>query len=204
MAFYEYMVDTATLAKQQGIRTIITSNGYILSKPLIKLIPLLDAAVIEVKALVITTYQKLTAGTIAPVFETLKMIKESGVWLEMYHLLVPGWTDNWALFEKMGKWLADNGFSDTPFHIGRFTPTYRLSQLNATPYDELTKAREILLNAGIRYVYAPNPPDHSGLNTGCPNCHSAVITRNDLRVLTLPDKGGNLQCLRQQDSGDLG
>ena len=122
VAFYEYMVDTATMAKQQGIKTIITSNGYIHAEPLKKLIPILDAAVIEVKAFNDNTYVKMTAGNIAPVFETLKMIRESPVWLEIYHLLVPGWTDNWELFEKMGKWLVDNGFQETPFHIDRFYP----------------------------------------------------------------------------------
>jgi pyruvate formate lyase activating enzyme len=190
VAFYEYMLDTATLAKQQGIKTIITSNGYIYAEPLKKLIPLLDAAVIEVKAFSNNTYLKMTGGTIAPVFETLKMLRESPVWLEMYHLLVPGWTDNWELFEKMGKWLVDNGFNDTPFHIGRFTPIYRLSQLSSTSYNDLAKAREILLKAGIRYVYAPNPADHSGSDTLCPNCHSPVVTRNGSHVIALPEKPG--------------
>ncbi len=106
----------------------------------------------------------MTAGTIAPVFETLKMIRESHVWLEIYHLLVPGWTDNWELFEKMGKWLVDNGFQETPFHIDRFYPKYRLSTLSATSYDDMYKAREVLLKAGIRYVYAHNTADQSGLN----------------------------------------
>jgi pyruvate formate lyase activating enzyme len=190
VAYYEYMIDTATLAKQQGIKTIITSNGYILAEPLKKLIPLVDAAVIEVKAFNDNTYLKMTAGNIAPVFETLKMIRESHVWLEIYHLLVPGWTNNWDLFEKMGKWLVDNGFKETPFHIDRFSPKYRLSQLNPTSYDDMVKAREVLLKAGVHYVYATFPDDPSGLRTICPNCHSAVITRKDSRVLTLPEKPG--------------
>jgi len=190
VAFYEYTVDTATLAKQQGIKTIITSNGYIHAEPLKKLIPLLDAAVIEVKALNDNTYLKMTAGTIAPVFETLKMLRGSHVWLEIYHLLVPGWTDNWELFEKMGKWLVDNGFQETPFHIDRFLPKYRLSQLNPTSYYDMAKAREVLLKAGVHYVYAANPADQSGLNTLCPNCHSAVIIRTSSHSLTLPKTPG--------------
>jgi pyruvate formate lyase activating enzyme len=190
VACYEYMVDTAMLAKQQGIKTIITSNGYILAEPLKKLIPILDAAVIEVKAFNDNTYLKMTAGNIAPVFETLKMLRESQVWLEIYHLLVPGWTNNWDLFEKMGKWLVDHGFKETPFHIDRFTPKYRLSHLNSTSDDDMAKAREVLLKAGVRFVYAANPADPSGLNTICPNCHSAVITRKNSHLITLPDKPG--------------
>jgi pyruvate formate lyase activating enzyme len=188
VAFYEYMVDTATLAKQQGIKTIITSNGYIHAGPLKKLIPLLDAAVIEVKAFNDNTYLKMTAGTIVPVFETLKMLRESPVWLEIFHLLVPGWTDNWELFEKMGKWLVDNGFQETPFHIGRFLPKYRLSQLKPTSYDEMTRAREVLLKSGLHYVYTAGL--EAGLDTLCPECHTAVITRNDSRAITLPQKPG--------------
>ena len=165
VAFYEYMVDTAELAKQQGIKTILTSNGYIYAEPLKKLIPLLDASVIEVKAFNDNTYLKMTAGNIAPVFETLKMIRKSPVWLEIYHLLVPGWTDNWELFEKMGKWLVDNGFQETPFHIDRFYPKYRLSTLSATSYDDMKHAREVLLKSGVHHVYAGYPSDTSGLST---------------------------------------
>lgn len=190
VAFYEYMLDTATLAKQQGLKTIITSNGYIHAEPLKKLIPLLDAAVIEVKAFNDNTYLKMTAGTITPVFETLRMIRENNVWLEILHLLVPGWTDNWDLFEKMGKWLVDNGFQETPFHIDRFYPKYRLSTLSATSYDDMKHAREVLLKSGVHHVYANYPSEPSGLSTLCPNCHTEVVTRNDSRVLTLPYKPG--------------
>jgi len=189
LAFYEYMFDTATLANKHGIKNIITSNGYFRAEPLKRLLPLLNAAVIDVKAFNETTYMKMTGGTIAPVFETLKLIKASGVWLEISHLLVPGWTDNWVLFEKMGKWLADNGFQETPFHINRFMPYYRLSTLNATPYDSLTHAREVLLKSGMRYVYISSPDD-SGLSTHCPHCHTVMITRNKTHALTLPKKPG--------------
>lgn len=189
VAFYEYMLDTAILAKQQGIRTILTSNGYINPGPLKKLLSYTDAAVIDVKAFNETTYMKMTGGTIAPVFETLKMIRASGVWLEISHLLVPGWTDNWTLFEKMGKWLIDNGFQDTPFHINRFTPYYRLSSLSATPNDSLVHARDVLLKSGLRYVYTGSS-DSAGFNTYCPDCHSAVISRSNSHSLTLPEKPG--------------
>jgi pyruvate formate lyase activating enzyme len=182
------MEDTAALAKKQGIKTIFTSNGYIHAEPLKKLLPFMNAAVIDVKAFNETTYMKMTGGTIAPVFETLKTIRASGVWLEISHLLVPGWTDNWTLFEKMGKWLMDNGFQDTPFHINRFIPYYRLSTLNSTSNDSLTHARDVLLKSGIRYVYT-NSPDGSGLTTWCQNCHSAVISRNSSHLI-LPKEPG--------------
>jgi pyruvate formate lyase activating enzyme len=189
VAFYEYMLDTATLAKQQGIRTVITTNGYLNAEPLKELLPVLNAAVIDVKAFNETTYMKMTGASIAPVFETLKAIKASGVWLEISHLLVPGWTDNWTLFEKMGNWLMDNGFQDTPFHINRFYPYYRLASLNATPIDSLVYAREVLLESGLRHVYTPTP-DGSGLTTFCPNCQSAVISRNNSHAPALPAKPG--------------
>ncbi len=189
VAFYEYMLDTAMLARQQGIRTLITSNGYLNKEPLKKLLPFLTAAVIDVKALNEATYMKMTGGSIVPVFETLKTIKASGVWLEISHLLVPGWTDNLALFEKMGKWLMDNGFQDTPFHINRFIPYYRLSSLSATPLNSLVHTRDVLLKSGLRYVYT-STPDDSGFTTWCPDCHSEVITRNKAHSLTQPKKPG--------------
>ncbi len=189
VAYYEYMLDTATLAKQQGIKTLVTSNGYINAEPLKKLLPLLSAAVIDVKAFNETTYMKMTGGTIAPVFETLKTIRASGVWLEISHLLVPGWTDNWTLFEKMGKWLMDNGFQDTPFHVNRFTPYYRFASLSSTPVESLVHARDVLLKSGLRYVYTKTP-DNSGLTTFCPDCHSVVISRKSSAAPALPNKPG--------------
>jgi pyruvate formate lyase activating enzyme len=89
----------------------------------------------------------------------------------------------------MGKWLMDNGFQDTPFHINRFNPYYRLTSLNSTSIDSLTQARDVLLKSGIRYVYA-NTADQSGFTTYCPNCHTGVIARNNSQLLSLPKKPG--------------
>ncbi len=146
---------------------------------------------------------KMTGGTIAPVFETLKTIRAGGVWLEISHLLVPGWTDNWALFEKMGKWLMDNGFQDTPFHINRFIPYYRFASLSATPADSLVHARDVLLKSGLRYVYT-NTPDGSGQTTYCPDCHIRSHLHEIIRhAPSLPAKPGTCNKCGNRIAGCL-
>jgi pyruvate formate lyase activating enzyme len=190
VAFYEYMLDTAMLAKQHGIKNILTSNGYIHPNPLKKLLPYMDAAVIDVKALNEAVYLKISGGSIKPVFEALKIIKESKVWLEITYLLIPGWTDNLELLDKMGKWMVENGFQDTPFHINRFIPMYRLSQLSPPSGDILSKARQTIMNTGLTHVYANNPADPTAFITHCPHCHKSVITRENNSLIGNTLKSG--------------
>jgi pyruvate formate lyase activating enzyme len=188
VVFYEYMLDTAMLARQQGIKTLMTSNGYIQAEPLKRLIPFLDAAVIDLKAFNENTYMRLTGGSIKPVFETINLLHDNHIWLELSHLLVPGWTTDQNLYENMGKWMVDHGFRETPFHINRFIPSYRLTQLNATKYDDMARVREVLLKTGVSHVYAQIATDKSASTTTCPQCHAPVIIRNP--SLVMPQKPG--------------
>jgi len=182
IAFFEYMLETAKLARQSNIRNVITSNGYINPAPLKMLCQYTDAAVIDVKAFSDATYQKLSCGTIEPVFDSLKILKDEGVWLEISHLLVPGYTDNYDLIGEMGNWMVQNGFKHTPFHINRFIPAYRLSQLPPTADDSILKAGEILRSSGLNYVYADDPKANT---TFCPNCHNPFIIRQNSTISSL-------------------
>ena len=94
VTFYEYTFETAVLAKRAGIRNIIKSNGYINPEPLKKLCSVIDAANIDLKSFNDSTYLKLTGGKLQPVLDSLKIYLDSGVWLEITHLVVPKWSDN--------------------------------------------------------------------------------------------------------------
>jgi pyruvate formate lyase activating enzyme len=177
VVFYEYMMQTAKLARGKGIRNVFCSNGHINEVPLRKLAPYLDAAIIDVKAFSEAGYQKLTGGSILPVFNSLKVLKEMHVWLEISHLLVPEWTDNFELIGKMCAWLHENGFASTPFHFNRFQPSYRLAHLAETPKELLVKARNMAIEAGLQYVYLDLPDEKEALTTYCPKCKKAVAER---------------------------
>jgi len=175
--FYEYVLDTAKIAHENGLKTVLISNGYINQNPLTDLCPYLDAANIDLKCFDDSVYHKLTGGRLQPVLETLKTLKAQGVWLEITNLLVPTWTDSPNMIQEMCKWLVDNGFLETPLHFSRFFPTYKLSHLPTTPESVLINAKEIAEKSGIKYVYIGNLPQLHGENTYCPNCRKLLVER---------------------------
>jgi len=184
ITFYEYTYDTAILARNAGIKNVLVSAGYINEEPMRKLASVIDAANIDLKSFKDSIYLKLNAGKLEPVLRTLKILNEMGVWLEITNLIVPGWTDDFDMIREMCEWLYKNGFADNPLHFSRFQPIYKLTQLPPTPLSTLTKAREIALDAGIKYVYIGNIPGTEAENTFCPNCNKIIIKRRGYRILS--------------------
>ena len=175
--FYEYMLETAKLAKARGLRNIMHSNGYINEEPLRQLSKYLDAANIDLKGFSDEYYAKLTDATLEPVLKSLKVLREEGVHIEITNLILPGFNDDEALIRKMCIWIKDNLGADTPVHFGRFFPLYKLANLNPTPVETLEKARQIALESGLKYVYIGNVGGHLAENTYCPRCKKIVIER---------------------------
>ena len=183
VAFYEYTFDTARIARSQGIRNVFISAGYINEKPLREICQYLDAANIDLKSFSDETYEMLNAGTLDPILNTLKILNEEGVWLEITNLLVPEWTDDFDMIRKMCDWLYDNDLNNNPLHFSRFHPQYKLSKLPPTPYETLEKARSIAMEAGINYVYIGNVPGTDAENTYCPGCKKVIIERKGYKII---------------------
>jgi pyruvate formate lyase activating enzyme len=182
VTFYEYLFETATLARKAGVKNLVKSNGYINSDPLKKLCGVIDAASIDLKAFSESTYLKLTGGKLQPVLDSLKVYRDMGIWLEITNLIVPGWTDNMADIRNMCKWLSDNGFRNTPIHFSRFYPMHKLEQLPPTPVEILNSASRIASEEGLKYVYTGNVPGNEISDTKCPSCNSTVIVRQGYRI----------------------
>ncbi|MDZ7740607.1 MAG: AmmeMemoRadiSam system radical SAM enzyme [Bacteroidota bacterium] len=183
VAFYEYTYDTARLARKENIRNVLISAGYINQEPLLNLCKYTDAANIDLKSFSKEIYEMLNAGTLEPVLNTLKTLKDEGVWLEITNLVVPDWTDDFDMIREMCEWLMENGFQDTPLHFSRFHPTYKLQKLPPTPASSLTKAREIAISSGLHYVYIGNVPGSDGENTYCPYCGKMIMKRKGFSIL---------------------
>ncbi|MFA6217202.1 MAG: AmmeMemoRadiSam system radical SAM enzyme [Candidatus Omnitrophota bacterium] len=176
--FYEYMLETAQLAKKAGIRNVMHSSGYINEEPLRRLAPYLDAANIDIKGFTEDFYHKMTQGSLAPVLKSLKILKEFGVHLEITALLIPGYNDTQNSIAQMCDWIKENLGIDTPLHFSRFFPMYKLLSLSPTPAETLQASRQIALSRGLKYVYIGNLPGNQGEHTYCPRCHKIVIKRN--------------------------
>jgi pyruvate formate lyase activating enzyme len=182
ISFYEYTLDSAKLARQQGIKNVLVTAGYINDEPLRNWCKYIDAARVDLKSFSNDIYLKLSAGALQPVLNTLKTFAGQGVWLEIINLVVPSWTDNLDMIKRMCNWLVENGLANSPLHFDRFHPDYKLTQLSSTPVGVLTQARNIALAAGIKYVYIGNVPGLDAQNTFCPKCHEVVVERKGYMV----------------------
>jgi pyruvate formate lyase activating enzyme len=163
----------------------IASAGYINPEPQRHLIKHIDGANIDLKSFSESIYLKLNAGKLQPVLDSLKLFRESGVWLEITNLVVPSWTDDIEMIARMCDWLYDNGFENAPLHFSRFHPMYKLTQLPPTPVSILVKARETAMKAGLKFVYIGNVPGNDASNTYCPGCKELIIERRGYRIIQI-------------------
>ncbi|MCK4880973.1 MAG: radical SAM protein, partial [Bacteroidales bacterium] len=145
---------------------------------------------IDLKSMDDAIYMKLNAGKLEPVLNTLKTLKEEGVWLEITNLVIPSWTDDLDMIRRMCGWLTQNGFADTPLHFSRFHPQYKLQRLPATPLKTLEAAKEIALSEGLKFIYIGNVPGSNDANTVCPNCQEILVERSGYTIKSMKIKEG--------------
>lgn len=173
----EYMLDTATLARKAGIRSVLVSSGYINPAPFSELAEVIDAAQIDLKSFDDKIYRDLNEGKLQPVLDTLKLAKKKGVWVEIVNLVIPQWTDKPEMIRLMCRWIAEELGHDTPLHFSRFFPLYKLSHLYPTPQKDLLAARTIALEEKLSFVYVGNVPDLDS-NTYCLKCGELLLSRS--------------------------
>ena len=175
--FFELAYDTARLAKQKGIFNIFVTNGYMSREALEMIHPYLDAANVDLKAFSDDFYQTYCSAKLAPVKETLIRMKSLGIFVEVTTLIIPGLNDDPQELTGLANFIASSLGPETPWHISRFHPTYRLMDRTATPVKTLLTAREIGLKAGLKYVYTGNVPGETGEKTYCWSCGKVLIDR---------------------------
>jgi len=188
--FYEYMIDSAVLAKRAGLLNVAHSNGFINPVPLRNLCKALDAVNIDLKGFTETFYREVCGGEIDPVLQTLKMLKQEKVHLEITNLVIPTKNDEMPLIREMCLWIKRELGPDTPVHFSRFYPLYKLRTLPPTPVSTLERARAIALSTGLEYVYIGNVPGHEGENTYCPKCGRRIIQRTGYMIGEVSLKAG--------------
>jgi len=179
--FFEYTYDTARLAHQAGLANVYVTNGYMTAEMLETIHPLLDAANVDLKAFRDETYRKYAGARLQPVLDSLKVMKRQGVWVEVTTLVVPGVNDDPAEMEDAARFVADELGEETPWHISRFFPAYEMTGVPPTPVATLQRAREIGLDAGLRYVYVGNVADEA--NTYCHICGRLLVRRSGFWIV---------------------
>ena len=175
--YFEFAYDTAKIAHEKGIRNVFVTNGYMTSEALEMISPYLDAANVDLKAFNEKFYKEICKAKLDHVKETLKLMKSLGIFVEVTTLLIPGLNDDKHELEMLAEFIANSLGSETPWHISRFHPTYKLLDRPSTPIETLVMAREIGIKSGLKYVYTGNVPGDDGENTFCYKCKNMLIDR---------------------------
>jgi len=179
--FFEYAYDCATRAKEAGLGNIFVSNGYLSETSGRKIAPYLSAANIDLKSFSESFYHDVCGAKLQPVLDTIRLLHEAGVWVEVTTLIIPNHNDSDAELHQIAEFLVGID-ADIPWHVTGFYPTYKLTSAPPTDVATLSRARQIGLDSGLHYVYTGNRPGLQGENSYCPQCGQAVISRSGFRV----------------------
>jgi pyruvate formate lyase activating enzyme len=195
--FLEYAVDVARAAREQNVMNVAVTAGYISEKAREEFFSAMDAANIDLKAFTDGFYRTLCSAELGPVLETLDYVKhETRVWLEITTLLIPGCNDSASEIAALSEWIANRLGPDVPLHFSAFHPDWKMRDVPQTPALTLSRARDIALRAGLRYVYTGNVHDENGQSTYCHGCGARVIGRDwyEITSWALDEKGCCRSC----------
>jgi len=175
--FFEYSRDIAVLAHESGLANNYVTNGYMTGEMLEAFHPFLDAANVDLKAFRDKFYREQCGARLQPVLDSLRLMKRLGIWVEVTTLIIPGLNDDRGELRELAGFLAGELGAETPWHVSRFHPMYKMQDRGSTPVGTLEEAWDIGREAGLRYVYVGNVPGAQGENTHCPACGELVIGR---------------------------
>ena len=186
LIWYEYLLETAKLAKEKGLANVLVTNGYINPDPFEELLPFIDAMNIDVKSVKKSFYREYCKATLAPVLKTAERARKS-CHVEITNLIIPTLNDSDEDFRKLINWIADKLGDDTPLHFSRYFPAHKLN-IPPTPVTTLEKAKKIAQKR-LKHVYIGNILDPSANTTYCPKCKKALIVRDGYSISKMHLKG---------------
>ncbi|MFN2290591.1 MAG: AmmeMemoRadiSam system radical SAM enzyme [Anaerolineae bacterium] len=187
--FFEYSYEIAQLAHEAGIASVYVTNGY-MSSEMLELFcgtenghePWLHGANVDLKAFRDETYRQVCGARLQPVLDSLKKMKELGIWVEVTTLVVPGMNDSEDELREIAEFIGGELGPETPWHVSRFHPDYRMRDRGPTPTATLRQAYDLGRTAGLHYVYVGNLPGAQLEDTYCPACGQRVIGRWGFQV----------------------
>jgi len=179
LIWFEYIIEAGRLIHEAGLKNVLVSNGYINPDPLEELLPIIDAANIDLKAMNDGFYKRICKGKLDPVLHTISRFHESGTHLEVTNLVIPGLNDAQADFERLTDFIASLS-PQIPLHFSAYYPTYRMTN-PPTPLETLERAYEIAIKK-LDYVFLGNVTVTEKADTRCPQCNAVLISRRGYRV----------------------
>ncbi len=185
--FFEYALDTARLAREKNLKNIFVTNGYMSPEALEMFSPYLDGANLDLKYFSRELYREVCGASLKPVLETIKKMKELGIWIEITTMIIPGENNSSSHLKKIAGFIAGID-TNIPWHVSRFFPRYKYASLAAAGEGDIRKALNIGKKAGLNYVYPGNTGGES--STYCPSCGTLVVERRVYGSVSKISAGG--------------
>ena len=180
--WYEFTLDSAKLAKENGLYTAYVTNGYISAEPLREISSVLDAMNIDVKAFSDDFYRKVCKARLQPVLDTCILAKDLGIHLELTYLVIPAYNDSDKEIKSFCKWAVEKLGANVPVHFSRFHPDHNMQDVPRTPMETMMKVYDIAKESGVLYPYLGNVSHGDYENTSCPKCGSLCVERKGYSV----------------------
>lgn len=200
LIFYEYVLDTAKLAKKNNLKNTMVTNGFVNKEPLEELLPYMDGANIDLKGFDDKFYRKTTSAWLEPVLESIKIMHKK-IWIEITNLIIPTLNDDLKKIKEMCQWIKDNVGINVPLHFTAFYPANKLRDVAPTSADILFKARDIALKEELNYVYVGNIMSGEANNTYCPKCKELLIECSYFDVYKNNIKNGKCSFCEEKIAG---
>ena len=183
--FFEYAFDSAKLAHERGLFNTFVTNGYMTPEAVKMIAPYLDAATVDFKGGGDPEfYSKYSSvPSVEPIYQALKELRKENIHIEVTNLVVPKVGDSMDALRELTSWIRREIGQDTPLHLLRFHPSYRLTEIPSTPISTLEEAYKVAKDEGLNYVYIGNVPGHKYENTYCPNCGELLIKRFSFEII---------------------
>jgi len=193
--FAEFVIDTAEIAREEGIRNVMVTSGYITPEAREEVYPYIDAANVDLKAFSEKFYHKLTFTHLADVLDTINwLVNETDVWVEITNLIIPGHNDGKGELNRMIDWILTKCGDEVPLHFTAFHPDFKMLDTPPTPKSTLVSARKLAMEKGLKYTYVGNVFDREGQTSFCPSCQKPLIERSWHSVLEVHLDGTRCNC----------
>ncbi len=196
--FMEYAHDIGVLAREAGLVNIFVSNGYETREAIDYAKDFLDIITVDFKGNASNEFYRkfISVGSADPIFDTLRLLREAGIHVEITDLVVPGVGDNLEDARSMIQRILEIFGNEIPISFLRFHPDYKMMDYPTTPVSTLEAHLDLAREMGMKYVYIGNVPGHRAQNTYCPSCNSLCIRRTvfESEIINLTGEGKCSAC----------
>ena len=182
VVFIEYAVETAKLCRQEGIKTVAVTAGYINPNPAEDFYRYIDAANIDLKGFSEDFYRKNCLAKLQPVLDTIKYVcNETDCIVELTTLLIDGENTSDEILKNEFDWIINELGEEIPVHLSAFHPAWKFSDRSNTKTETLFSAYDLAKETGLKYVYTGNISDVDSSTTVCPVCKRKLVVRNGFK-----------------------